>query len=263
MDELNLIKKLESLKEIKPNNDWVVFTKREVLSKQFEKEEILFSFESLINKIAYVFETPKVLAPVLSGLIVAVFGFAIITAQGTNPGDNLYSIKKTCDQMKMSFMTPEEQTVARVKQVDQILVQLDKISKAGENKNRKLEASIVNEAREALTVVSKLSEDKKVELAQRVISGVSKFEGTSNASLISDDNEDYQTLRDIYKLSVEGEIKNLESNENNLNEKQLSLLEIAKENFLIGNYLEAMETIYQIQPKEVEEEESGEEEVKE
>lgn len=260
MEEIKLIKKLESLKEVKPNRDWVSFAKREVLSKQFEKEERSLAFISFINKVSSVFETPKVFAPVLSGLIFSVFGFAVITAQNTVPGDSLYSIKKTCDQMRLSFMTSEEQTVARVKQVDQILVQLDKISKEGENQSKKkLEASM-NEAREALAVVSKeltkLPESQKAELVQQVVSRVSEVERTTNASIMSDDNEDYQA---IYKFFIESEIKNLESNENNLTEEQFSLLEQAKESFLIGNYLEAMEAIYQIQPKEEIEEEVEEE----
>jgi len=151
-------------------------------------------------------------------------------------------------------MTSEEQTVERVKQVDQILAQLDKISKEGENQSKKLEAS-VNEARQVLSVVTKelnnLPEDsQKAGLVEQVVSSLNSVSKTISAS-ISEDNEDYQA---IYKFFIESEIKNLEANKNNLNTEQFELLERAKENFLIGDYLEAMDLINQIQPKAIEEE---------
>ena len=253
MEEIKIIQKLESLKAIKPNNEWVNFAKREVISKQFDVESstVLSNF---VSTIYHAFETPKVLTPVLSGLIVAIFGFAIVTSQNTFPGEIQYSIKKAYSQMAMSFMTSEEQTVERVKQVDQILAQLDKISKEGENQSKKLEAS-VNEARQVLSVVTKelnnLPEDsQKAGLVEQVVSSLNSVSKTISAS-ISEDNEDYQA---IYKFFIESEIKNLEANKNNLNTEQFELLERAKENFLIGNYLEAMDLINQIQPKAIEEE---------
>ncbi|MDD4074391.1 MAG: hypothetical protein PHU17_02640, partial [Candidatus Pacebacteria bacterium] len=63
MDEMKLIKKLELLKEIKPNAEWVAFSKREIVSQYFEKEETTSILTTFVNTVAKAFETPKVFAP--------------------------------------------------------------------------------------------------------------------------------------------------------------------------------------------------------
>lgn len=248
MEEIKIIKKLEALRVVKPNSEWVSFSKRNILSKQFEENSTTTIFTSFFNTIGTVFETPKVLMPVLSSLIVAVFGFAMITAQGTLPGDNLYSLKQASESIRIALLSPEAQAVAKVEQADQRLSELDKISKESENQGKKLAAGIV-EVQKALSVastqLSKLPESQKAELVGNIVSKISKIEKTTNASIMSNDSEDYQTF---YKILAESEIKEFEANINNLTTDQKSLLEQAKENFDVSKYSEAIEILYQIQP---------------
>ena len=250
MEEIKVIKTLEALKATKPNSEWVSFTKREIVSKQFEATTTTAIFTSIFNTIGAAFETPKVLMPVLSSLIVAVFGFAIITAQGTLPGDNLYSLKQAYESVKISMMSPAAQAVAKVEQANDRLSELDRISKVSENQGKKLAAGIV-EVQKALSVASaqleKLPESQKAELVQSIVSKISKIEETTNASIMSDDSEDYQTF---YKILAESEIKEFEANIDNLTATQKSLLNLAKESFDVSKYSEAVEILYQIQPTE-------------
>ena len=249
MEEIKVIKNLEAMKAVKPNLEWVAFSKKNIMTKQFEETSTVTTFASIFNTIGSAFETPKVLMPALSGLIVSVFGFAMITAQ-TLPGDNLYSLKQAVETARISFMSPEAQAVAKVEQADTRLTELDKISKESENQGKKLAAGIV-EVQKALSVastqLSKLPENQKAELVSNIVSKISKIEKTTNASIMSNESEDYQTF---YKILAESEIKEFEANINNLTADQKSLLEQAKEYFAVASYNQAVETLYQIQPSE-------------
>ena len=249
MEEIKVIKNLEAMKAVKPNSQWVAFSKKNIMTKQFEETSTVTTFASIFNTIGSAFETPRVLMPVLSGLIVAVFGFSIITSQ-TLPGDGLYSLKQAFETVRISMLSPEAQAVAKVEQADTRLTELDKISKESENQGKKLAAGIV-EVQKALSVastqLSKLPENQKAELVSNIVSEISKIEKTTNASIMSDESEDYQTF---YKILAESEIKEFEANINNLTTDQKSLLEQAKEYFAVSSYNQAVETLYQIQPSE-------------
>jgi len=249
MEEIKVIKNLEAMRAVKPNSEWVSFAKKNIMTKQFEELTAIATFVSIFNTIGHAFETPKVLMPVLSGLIVVVFGFSIVTSQ-TLPGDGLYSLKEAYESARISLLSPEAQAVAKVEQADTRLVELDKISKESENQGKKLAAGIVA-VQKALTVastqLSKIPESQKAELVSNIVSKISKIEKTTNASIMNSESEDYQTF---YKILAESEIKEFEANINNLTVAQKSLLKQAKESFDVSAYSTAVEILYQIQPTE-------------
>ena len=108
------------MRAIKPNSQWVSFSKRNIMTKQFtETVAPAATFASIFNTIGHAFETPKVLMPVLSSLIVAVFGFAIVTSQAL-PGDGFYSLKQAYETTRISLLSPEAQAIAKVLQADQL-----------------------------------------------------------------------------------------------------------------------------------------------
>lgn len=244
-----MIKKLESLKATKPNNEWVSLVKRDIVLKQFERQSTV-TFNTIINAVGSVFETPKVFAPVLSVAIVAVFGFALITAQNTLPGDGLYSLKQAYEEARISMLSPKDKAIAQVEQFDKRLSELDKITEESENQGKKLAAGIV-EVQKALVVASKqlpnLPGEKKA-LVNNIVSKINKIEKTTNAAIVDDKSDDYQ---EFYKFLAESEIKELEANAKNLTSKQLNLLSHAKESFDVSNYADAVEILYQIQPETI------------
>lgn len=248
MEEIQLIKKLESLKGTKPNTGWVSLAKGQILSRQFEKETNMVTFASILNTIGSAFGTPRVLVPVLSSLIVGVFGFALITAQNTLPGDGLYSLKQACETATISFLSPENKAVAQLDQVDKRLTELDKITEGSENQGKKLAAGIV-EVQKALVIaskqLSKLPENQKAELVGNIVSKISKIEKTTNASIMNNESEDGQAIYKFYALNL---IKELETNAKNLTENQLALLNQAEESFTVSDYVKSVEILYQIQP---------------
>jgi len=247
MEEIQLIKKLESLKGTRPNNEWVSLVKRDIIGKQFEMETT--TFNTILNAIGSVFETPRIFAPVLASMLVGVFGFALVTAQNTLPGDGLYSLKQAYEEVRISMMSPQEKAIAQVEQFDKRLSELDKITEESENQGKKLAAGIV-EVQKALVVaskqLSKLPEGQKTELVNNIVSKMAKIEKTTNASIVDSENKDYQ---EFYKFLAESEIKELEANAENLTSKQMNLLNHAKESFDVSDYAKAVDYLYQIQPE--------------
>src|SRR3989344_1453251 len=101
--EKELILKLQTLKDIKPRQDWVVFAKREILGgnkitiKASYKEKFLGVLDFLPaltyqRKLTYAFAT-------LLLIMVGTLGFA----QYTMPGDLLFSVKKVTEQSQAAL----------------------------------------------------------------------------------------------------------------------------------------------------------------
>ncbi len=245
MEELKIIKKLESLKGTKPNAEWVLSAKRDIISKQFEKAPSV-TFASFINTI---FSAPRVMVPAFASIIVALLGFTVYTAQSAMPGDRLYAVKQATEDLQMSVLSPQAQSVAKVNQAEERLSELDNITKQSENQGNRLAAGI-SEVKKALSVASKelanVPENQQAAMVGQIVSKISKIEKTTNASIIDDKSSDYQAL---YKSFADSQIKELETNENNLTAEQKNLLLNAKESFSVGDYSKAIEFIYQIQPQ--------------
>ena len=182
-------------------------------------------------------------------MIVAVFGFALVTSQNTVPGDGLYSMKQAYEQVRISFMSPQDKAVAQVEQADQRLSELDKITEQSQNQGEKLAAGIA-EVQKALAVASKqlsnLPEKQKAELVGNIVSKINKIEKTTNAAIMGNDNENYQAF---YKSLAESEINDFQSNVKNLTANQKNLLIQAEESFKVSDYANAVELLHQIQPQ--------------
>jgi hypothetical protein len=148
------------------------------------------------------------------------------------------------------MLSPEAQAVAKVEQADTRLSELDKIYKESENQGSKLAAGIV-EVQKAIAAASKeltrLPENQKAELVSNIVSKISKIEKTTNASIMNEESEGYQ---EFYKFLAASEIKEFESNIDNLTASQKSLLEKARESFSVSEFNEALEILHQIQPTE-------------
>ena len=115
----------------------------------------------------------------------------------------------------------------------------------------------MEEVKKAISVASKeitrVPEDQQADLVSKLVSKVNEVEKTTNASIMDSESEEI-----IYSVFIKSEIKEFESNKDNLTESQLELLNNAKEYFALGDYASAMSSLYSIQP--IMEEEGEEEE---
>jgi len=71
-------------------------------------------------------------------------------------------------------------------------------------------------------------------------------------------DKDEPSFESIYKFLAENEIKELESNIQNLTLKQKDLLTQAKDFFSVNKYSDALDVLYQIQPQKDEQESNQE-----
>lgn len=248
MDEFTLGKKLQNLQTIKPNTEWVAFNKAEILGKEFEAERA-WSFEESFSTISSVFKVPR-LASVYAGFALVVFGVfgTSLAARNAMPGDPLYAVKQTEENIKMAMiMSPEQKTVAQVDQASNRLDELDKVSKQTNNETQKIAA--INETKkavaEAAKEITKLSADQQASLIGKLATKIQDVEKTSNAAIMDKDEPSFDS---IYKFLAESEIKEFDANIKNLTTKQKDLLQQAKDSFDVSKYSEALDTLYQIQP---------------
>lgn len=248
MEEIKIIKKLESLKAVKPNEGWVLSAKKMITEKRFEREVpsttnatfASFNFVSLCRKTA---------VPTFAAIATLLLGFTFYVAESSLPGDPLYAMKQATENVQVGMMSPKDQSVAKVAQAEERLSELDNITKQSENQGSKLAAGI-SATQKALSVASKeldnLPDNQKAEMAGVLVKKINQIEKTTNASIIDNKSSDYTEL---YKSFAETQIQEIEQNESNLTAEQDSLLLSAKESFAVANYSQALDYIYQIQPQ--------------
>lgn len=120
MNEKDLLNKLSEFKQIKPNHDWVVWLRSNILEKNqlktiFEKPKI-----TLAN---FNYKYQKTFIPVLLGLfIITSFGFA----QTTLPGNILYPLKTLTQNAKIYLASNDDKPVVHLEVVKSRMEDLSK-----------------------------------------------------------------------------------------------------------------------------------------
>ena len=225
--EKQLISKLQELRQIKPSNDWVVFTKEQIFGP--EKTGPEFSFIS-----RFVFRHKSAFAFALTALIlIGVFGFA----QNSVPGDALFSIKKITEKGTSVFVSEKGQAKHDLQLASKRLDDLTKIAEENEVKNL---APAINEYKES---VSKAAESlATIEDIKEIVEEIKKLEQKEEEvkSLGIEIGESEELHSALAKI-VEAEIEDLEDKV--LTEEQEGVLAEVKEDYDQQNYSDALEKI--------------------
>lgn len=172
--EKQLISKLQELRQIKPSNDWVVFTKEQVLGE--EKPVPGFSFISFIREIQrgerFIFQHKPAFASLLVlAILFGLFGFA----QNSVPGDTLFSIRKITEKSQAVFISQEEQPNYDFEMVQKRLEDLVKIAQKNSVKNL---APAINEYQANVSKVAEnIAKEKDVKKVKEM---VLKMKGLEN-----------------------------------------------------------------------------------
>lgn len=226
--EKQLISKLQELRQVKPSNDWVILTKKQILEK--EKPGTGFSFISFIREIQrgerFVFQHKPAFASLLVlAILFGLFGFA----QNSVPGDTLFSIKKITEKGQAVFISQEEQPKHDLEIANK---RLDELAIIVENNQTENLASGINEAQESVlkAVENKIKPDEMEEIAEKI-----KVLGTKGTEM--------GKLNDIVILSesleqVEYLINDLKTW--TLTEDQQDILEKIEAEFKVGNFEKAV-----------------------
>jgi len=113
MTEKELIGKIQELRQIKPREDWVSLTKKEILGE--EPGFTLFPFFK-----------PAFAGFIAVFIIFGVFGFGFV--KNSLPGDLLYSIRKIAHKSQAVFVSEEEKPAFQLKLANDRLEDLTKVS---------------------------------------------------------------------------------------------------------------------------------------
>ncbi|MBZ9577517.1 hypothetical protein KJA13_00555 [Patescibacteria group bacterium] len=239
--EKQLISKLQELQQIKPRQDWVVFTKEQVLGE--EKPVSGFSFISFIREIQrgerFIFQHKPAFATLLVlAILFGLFGFA----QNSVPGDTLFSIKKIAEKGQVVFISEKDQPKHDLELANKRLDDLTKIAQENEVKNL---APAINEYQESASKAAESlakMESKDPEIVKEIVEQTQKLE------------ESKQILIEVYgvaglekeqanltKIVIEWLIEDLENS--SLTEEQEEVLAEVKEDYEAENYSDALEKI--------------------
>ena len=240
MNEKNLIKKIQTLKQIEPEKDWVVLTKRQIVG--FENVQAKTSFTDQILEVFQVlprFNYKLALATI--GVIAVLGSTAIGFSQAALPGDLLYPVRKLVDKTGYLFVSKNDQPKLGLEIANKRLEELTIIAQNNQGRNL---APAINEFKQS--IVEAADKLKIVDGSPKITKEIVKETGK-----LMENKEKVEALGVVvgetkelnYALSqlVEREIKDLESR--SLTEEQTGILAQAKQDFEDGSYEKALEGI--------------------
>lgn len=240
MNEYEIIKKLESMKKVRPDANWASFSKQNIVSKTYEAEPSLGLKDNIVQLFGIAFDRPK-LAFAYSLLFFALFGGAVVVVNGSH-GGGLSQLASVITGTKIEkVQTPEEKLLAVIRATE---TEIDKvIAESKEKGEKKVESKkVLAEASEKLKT---LPADQKAKFAGTVVAKVKTLEKNANA-VIMDEKE--PLVQEFYQVIAENEIKEIDANAKNLTEKQQAILNKAKDFFAVKRYGDALEQLHKIAP---------------
>lgn len=198
----NLVKQLDSLKAIKPRTEWRDRTREILLSQvcaQGSRQErgapvigqtfayargaCVFAYRQTLEQL---FARPLVLSGVLSVAVVA--SLSIVSAsQGSVPGDPLYTVKRTGEQIQVVFVSPETRPTLQLDFAGKRLEELSLLSTrssasdatAGQTAQLAKEADeSISAAQKELARLSKETPEKAAAVAAHVVAKATPESGS-------------------------------------------------------------------------------------
>lgn len=242
MTEADLIKKVQSLKQIKPRKDWVVLTKQELFIDEIPSR---ISYRGRASGILEIL--PRLflnnLKPALATFvfigIIMIAAFSL--AQNSLPGDPLYSLKRVTEKARAALVLEAEKPKAQLQLANKRLEELTTIAET--NQPQKL-APAINEVQQSFVLAAKgIKEPQK--LTKEIVQETKKLqENKEKIEALGVVIGEVEELDNAMSQLVEREIKNLE--ERILSEEKALLLEEAKEDFEAGDFSAALEKVWLI-----------------
>jgi len=230
--ETELIKKIQTLRGVKPGKDWVLLTKKQILDEEFSPEVSPKSLPFL-----GLFRYRYALVSLL--VLLALGGGTFAFAQRALPGDLLYTLKRVVEKTRLSLVSEEERPNLQLEYANQRLASLVEVVEA--NRVRKLAPIIeeyqanASEAAKGLNKVKNVDVREIVQKTKEIEENKQKIEALG--VIVGETEELDRALARV----VENLIEDLEKG--SLSEDQKELLEAAKEDYQAGNYPQALERI--------------------
>jgi len=143
--EKELIGKLRELRQIRPNKDWVVLAKSQILGQEFNQHRVL------INWLRVFFAKPVYAGLVVVFVLVGLFG-TLAFAQNSLPGQPLYLIKRITEKAQAVFVSEKEKPQASLELANKRLEELTIVAETNQVKNL---APAINEFQASVSEAAK------------------------------------------------------------------------------------------------------------
>ena len=250
MKQNQLVRQLKSLRELKPSDNWVSFTKERIFAAEPEpmglREGLLSFFPLFRYKLA--------LAPIISVLVlIGLFGFT----QNTVPGDFLFSVKKATETAQITFSSGVEKPKTQLKLANKRLEELGRIAENNQVRNlppaiKEFQSNIAQAVKDLaafdvnVTSSDPLAIREIIAESQKLAENKDKVEQVLGA-IIGDTGELENAITQMEKQVAAYLIADLEKS--TLSEKDAQLLIQAKDDFTSGNYATSLEKIWVLSNK--------------
>lgn len=237
MEEKELIRKIKELKQIKPNQDWVVLAKNQILGSEIPGVRASASF--------FPFWKPALITLTTCLILAGVFSFA----QDSLPGEILYPVKKISERAQTIFVSEDEKPQMSLELANKRLEELAEVAKTNQAENlapaiNEFKTSI-SEAAENLTKVKTPNSDFQEirEVVDKTKDIEKKTKEIQSWGVVIGE-EDLKELQMVSKkIELESLVITLKNDLENraLTEEQKEILDEMKELITEEKYLEALE----------------------
>ncbi len=245
MTDKQLISKIKSLQEIRPNQEWVSSLKKEIMGAEKERHLSAGFVNDIRLGISFIFQYKQAFATVAClGLLMLVFGLS----QNALPGDVLYPVKKVAEKGQ-SFLLSEKGQSKLVFEVAN--KRLDELTRAAENNSVRNLAPAINEYRASVSQVVKSLNNGIVNKDSRAIKEIAievrkLAEKEQIIESLGIEIGGSQELDNALAQLVDQEIKDLETRTLAPDQEQ-ALIDI-KADFEAKDYSQALERILLLNP---------------
>ncbi|MFH1451009.1 MAG: DUF5667 domain-containing protein [bacterium] len=234
MEEKELINSIRSLKEIKPENEWVALCRGRLFGTE-EKAPIWHVLPHFNLRLA-----------VIPGVCLSLLAMISSASQSSLPGDLLYPVKRATEEMRTEFVSEGEKANVHLEMANR---RVDELAKIAENNQVEKLATALNElktTKEAVkdnvtTMAKNKPSQEMVKVAKEIavkLDKVNKKETEVMAILGIEAKENEQTAeKAVAELLIEDAEQSL------LTETQTFHLEEAKRYFSEESYKRSLEEI--------------------
>lgn len=180
MNDIEIINKIQKLKNIEPDSNWVYFVRENLLNGIHENEEIPVSKKLNIFEV-FSFPALKPVALTLVSLVfVSAFSGAFVMAKKAAPGESFYSVKLTYQKLKTNFISEEQKPQTHIDYAYGRIEDMERVKEekmdAGVSEATKQITSDFSNATNSLKEIKDPS--KKLAAGISLVKQVSKFENT-------------------------------------------------------------------------------------
>ncbi len=244
MEEYRIIQKIKKLRQIEPEKDWVVLTKKQIVGFEDVQTKHSFSFTDqilacLTPGVKHKFNYKLALATL--GVILVSGGAAIGFSQAALPGDLFYPVRKFADKTGYLFVSKNNQPKLGLEIANKRLEELTIIAQNNQARNL---APAINEFRQSMVEAADRLKivDGSPKITREIVKETEKLrENREKVEALGVVVGETKELNQALSQLAEREIKDLESRA--LTESQEKLLAAAREDFAKGNFSQALEKL--------------------